>query len=99
MRRRSWPAGDRRRRLVAAEAADRRLWQVSVFLEVESAAHSLPSYAGNLDIMTSAALRVGETFAAQSGHRARPRARLPGGSQPRHGPVDGATNVGGAESA
>jgi acetaldehyde dehydrogenase len=42
---------------------------VSVFLEVEGAAHYLPSYAGNLDIMTSAALRVGETFAAQSGHR------------------------------
>jgi acetaldehyde dehydrogenase len=63
------PAGDRRRRLVAAGAADRRLWQVSVFLEVEGAAHYLPAYAGNLDIMTSAALRVGETFAAQSGHQ------------------------------
>jgi acetaldehyde dehydrogenase len=37
---------------------------VSVFLEVEGAAHYLPSYAGNLDIMTSAALRTAEQLAA-----------------------------------
>jgi acetaldehyde dehydrogenase len=37
--------------------------KVAVFLEVEGAAHYLPSYAGNLDIMTSAALRVGERIA------------------------------------
>jgi acetaldehyde dehydrogenase len=37
--------------------------QVTVFLEVESAAHYLPAYAGNLDIMTSAALRTGEKIA------------------------------------
>jgi acetaldehyde dehydrogenase len=37
--------------------------KVSVFLEVEGAAHYLPAYAGNLDIMTSAALRVGESLA------------------------------------
>jgi acetaldehyde dehydrogenase len=37
--------------------------QVSVFLEVEGAAHYLPSYAGNLDIMTSAALRTAERIA------------------------------------
>ena len=41
--------------------------QVSVFLEVEGAAHYLPAYAGNLDIMTSAALRVGELIAAKDG--------------------------------
>jgi acetaldehyde dehydrogenase len=59
------PAGDRRRRLVTGPAADGDLWQVSVFLEVEGAAHYLPSYAGNLDIMTSAARRVGETLASR----------------------------------
>ncbi len=40
--------------------------QVSVFLEVEGAAHYLPAYAGNLDIMTSAALRTAERIAADS---------------------------------
>ncbi|MER6987665.1 acetaldehyde dehydrogenase (acetylating) [Saccharopolyspora hirsuta] len=38
--------------------------RVSVFLEVEGVAHYLPAYAGNLDIMTSAALRVAETVAS-----------------------------------
>jgi acetaldehyde dehydrogenase len=38
--------------------------QVSVFLEVEGAAHYLPAYAGNLDIMTSAALRMAEAIAS-----------------------------------
>ena len=39
--------------------------KVSVFLEVEGAAHYLPAYAGNLDIMTSAALRTAERIALQ----------------------------------
>jgi acetaldehyde dehydrogenase len=39
--------------------------KVSVFLEVEGAAHYLPAYAGNLDIMTSAALRTAERIAAR----------------------------------
>lgn len=37
--------------------------KTSVFLEVEGAAHYMPAYAGNLDIMTSAALACAERFA------------------------------------
>jgi len=39
--------------------------KVSVFLEVEGAAHYLPAYAGNLDIMTSAAMRTAEALAVR----------------------------------
>ncbi len=39
--------------------------KTSIFLEVEGAAHYLPAYAGNLDIMTSAALRSAEQIAAR----------------------------------
>ena len=37
--------------------------KVTTFLEVEGAAHYLPAYAGNLDIMTSAALKTAERIA------------------------------------
>nr|WP_100548314.1 acetaldehyde dehydrogenase (acetylating) [Pseudomonas sp. ZH-FAD] len=37
--------------------------KTSIFLEVEGAAHYLPAYAGNLDIMTSAALAAAERMA------------------------------------
>jgi acetaldehyde dehydrogenase len=37
--------------------------KVSIYLEVEGAGHYLPNYAGNLDIMTSAALAAAERIA------------------------------------
>jgi len=40
--------------------------KVSVYLEVEGAAHYLPAYAGNLDIMTSAALKTAEKIALRT---------------------------------
>ncbi|GAA4406986.1 acetaldehyde dehydrogenase [Advenella faeciporci] len=43
--------------------------KTSIFLEVEGAAHYLPAYAGNLDIMTSAALVTAENMAARIIHQ------------------------------
>ena len=39
--------------------------RISIFLEVEGLGDYLPKYAGNLDIMTAAALRTGEMFAKE----------------------------------
>jgi acetaldehyde dehydrogenase len=59
------PADEPVHTLLPAEAP-RVTTKVSVFLEVEGAAHYLPAYAGNLDIMTSAALRTAERIARHS---------------------------------
>ena len=43
--------------------------KTTVFLEVEGAAHYLPAFAGNLDIMTSAGLATAEKMASRRIHR------------------------------
>lgn len=45
--------------------------KTSTFLEVEGAAHYLPAYAGNLDIMTSAALATADGIAERKLNKAR----------------------------
>ena len=56
--------------LLAEGEPERPTHQVSVFLKVEGAGMYLPAYAGNLDIMTSAAVQMAEKIAANGAVRA-----------------------------
>ena len=59
--------GDNDRLLIPEMGAAFAGLKTTVFLEVEGAAHYLPAYAGNLDIMTSAALRTSERIVERLG--------------------------------
>ena len=66
------PAGDRRRRLVDGAAAEGNLWQVSVFLEVEGAAHSPPGLRRQSRHHDLGRPRVGETCRTPGAGRSEP---------------------------
>jgi acetaldehyde dehydrogenase len=61
---RTYVPGYRLKQAVQFDRTDGGL-RTSIYLEVEGAAHYLPAYAGNLDIMTSAALRTAERLVEQ----------------------------------
>ncbi len=54
--------------LLPEDRRGREYTRIQVFLEVEGAAMYLPAFAGNLDIMTSAALRTAESLVAAKGN-------------------------------
>jgi acetaldehyde dehydrogenase len=55
----SYVSGYRLKQAVQLDTVSRGM-KTSIYLEVEGAGHYLPAYAGNLDIMTSAALKTAE---------------------------------------
>jgi acetaldehyde dehydrogenase len=68
---RSYVPGYRLKQEVQFESVSNGL-KTSIYLEIEGAGHYLPSYAGNLDIMTSAALKTAEKLVevgSTNGHR------------------------------